>query len=120
MTARRGLRFARLAAAVNVGTDTIRYYEKVGLLLAPARTPAGYRVYVEGVIDRPRFIQGAQGLGLKLRDIKDLLAVRDTVVSWRTSPASSRTAAPLLATLSFRILIMGPQRPLMTVASRSL
>jgi DNA-binding transcriptional MerR regulator len=63
-----------------VGADTIRFYEKSGLLLAPARTPAGYRIYEASVVDRLRFIQGAQRLGLKLRDIKDLLAIRDTGV----------------------------------------
>ena len=80
MTAQRGLRFAELAAAVGVGADTIRYYEKAGLLLPPARTPAGYRLYEPGIVDRLQFIQGAQRLGLKLRDIKDLLEVRDTGV----------------------------------------
>jgi hypothetical protein len=44
-TAQRGLRVAELAAAMGVGAATIRFYEKTGLLLAPARTPAGYRVY---------------------------------------------------------------------------
>jgi DNA-binding transcriptional MerR regulator len=78
--ARQGLRVAELAAAVGVGADTIRYYEKAGLLPGPARTPAGYRVYEVDAVDRLRFIQGAQRLGLKLRDIKDLLAIRDTGV----------------------------------------
>ena len=80
MTARRSLRVAELAAAVGVGTDTIRYYEKAGLLPAPARTPAGYRIYEADAVDRLQFIQGAQRLGLKLHDIKDLLAIRDTGV----------------------------------------
>ena len=43
MTPRRGLRVAEPAAAVGVSADTIRYYERTGLLLAPARTPSGYR-----------------------------------------------------------------------------
>ena len=71
---------AELAAAVGVSADTIRYYEKAGLLLSPARTAAGYRLYNTNAIDRLQFIQGAQRLGLKLRDIKDLLAIRDTGV----------------------------------------
>lgn len=69
-----------MAAAVGVGGDTIRYYEKAGLLPEPARTPAGYRVYEINAVDRLRFIQGAQRLGLRLRDIKDLLVIRDTGV----------------------------------------
>jgi DNA-binding transcriptional MerR regulator len=76
----RGLRVSELAEAVGVPPDTIRYYERAGLLPAPARTPAGYRAYDDSAVDRLRFIQGAQRLGLRLRDIADLLAVRDTGV----------------------------------------
>jgi DNA-binding transcriptional MerR regulator len=79
-TVTRGLRVAELADAVGVAPDTIRYYERAGLLPPPARTPAGYRAYDPGAVDRLRFIQGAQRLGLKLRDIRDLLAIRDTGV----------------------------------------
>ena len=73
-----GLRVAELAAAVGVSPDTIRYYEKAGLLPAPARTASGYRVYETSMVERLRFVQGAQRLGLRLKDIADLLAVRDT------------------------------------------
>jgi DNA-binding transcriptional MerR regulator len=79
-TATRGLRVSELAGAAGVTPDTIRYYERAGLLPAPARTPAGYRAYGDAAIDRIQFIQGAQRLGLRLRDIADLLAVRDTGV----------------------------------------
>jgi DNA-binding transcriptional MerR regulator len=72
------MRVGELAAAVGVRTDTIRYYEKAGLLPQPPRSPAGYREYDDGALDRLRFIQGAQRLGLTLTDIRDLLAVRDT------------------------------------------
>jgi DNA-binding transcriptional MerR regulator len=77
---RRGLRVSELAETVGVTPDTIRYYERAGLLPAAARTPAGYRAYDAGAVDRLQFIQGAQRLGLKLREIADLLAVRDTGV----------------------------------------
>jgi DNA-binding transcriptional MerR regulator len=76
----RGMRVAQLAETVGLSPDTIRYYERAGLLPPPARTPGGYRAYDEAAVDRLRFIQGAQRLGLKLRDIVDLLAVRDTGV----------------------------------------
>jgi Predicted transcriptional regulators len=79
-TAGRGLRVAELAAAVGVAPDTVRYYERTGLLPAPARTAAGYRVYDGDAVDRLRFIQGCQRLGLRLREIRDLLAIRDTGV----------------------------------------
>jgi DNA-binding transcriptional MerR regulator len=80
VTTGRGLRVAELAAAVGLSPDTIRYYERAGLLPAPARTAAGYRVYDDSAVDRLRFVQGAQRLGLRLKDIADLLAVRDTGV----------------------------------------
>jgi DNA-binding transcriptional MerR regulator len=72
------MRVAELASAVGVAPDTIRYYERAGLLPPPARTPAGYRAYDPGTVDRLQFIQGAQRLGLRLRDIRDLLTIRDT------------------------------------------
>jgi DNA-binding transcriptional MerR regulator len=73
-----GLRVGELAEAVGVTADTVRYYERAGLLPPPARTSSGYRAYDAGAVDRMRFIQGAQRLGLRLADIQDLLAVRDT------------------------------------------
>ena len=74
----RGLRVGELAETVGLSPDTIRYYERTGLLPPPARTPAGYRAYGADAVDRLKFIQGAQRLGLRLRDIADLLAIRDT------------------------------------------
>jgi DNA-binding transcriptional MerR regulator len=71
---------ADLAREVGVRPDTVRYYERVGLLPPPRRSPAGYRTYGADAVERLRFIQGAQRLGLRLRDIADLLAVRDTGV----------------------------------------
>lgn len=75
-----GLHVSELAAAAGVRPDTVRYYEKAGLLPAPPRTEAGYRRYPRHEIDRIQFIRGCQRLGLRLREIADLLAVRDTGV----------------------------------------
>lgn len=84
------LTVSRLADAVGIGPDTVRYYEKAGLLPCPTRNASGYRQYEPAMVDRLRFIQGAQGLGLSLAEIRDLLAVRDT----GTCPCAP--AAPLL------------------------
>jgi DNA-binding transcriptional MerR regulator len=73
-----GMRVTDLASTVRVSADTIRYYERVGLLLPAERGPSGYRRFGPEAIDRLRFIQGAQRLGLRLREIAELLAVRDT------------------------------------------
>jgi DNA-binding transcriptional MerR regulator len=74
------MKVADLAAAAGVGPDTVRYYEKVGLLPPPSRSRAGYRMYESAAVDRLRFIQGAQRLGLRLREVRDLLAIRETGV----------------------------------------
>jgi DNA-binding transcriptional MerR regulator len=73
-----GYRVAELADVVGVRPDTIRYYERAGLLPPPPRTSAGYRLYPPSTVERVRFIQGCARLGLRLDDIVDLLAVRDT------------------------------------------
>jgi DNA-binding transcriptional MerR regulator len=69
---------ATLASRVGVGRDTIRYYERVGLLPEPPRTTGDHRRYPPSSVDRLRFIQGCQRLGLRLDEIRDLLEVRDT------------------------------------------
>jgi DNA-binding transcriptional MerR regulator len=75
-----GWTVARLAAEVGLTSDTVRYYERAGLLPAPPRSASGYRRYDARAVDRLRFIKGAQRLGLRLREIGDLLVVRDTGV----------------------------------------
>jgi DNA-binding transcriptional MerR regulator len=66
-----------LADRLGVSTDTLRYYERLGLLHPAQRTPAGYRLYDEQSTERLRFIRGAQRMGLRLGDIKELLDVQD-------------------------------------------
>jgi len=71
------LNVSTLARQVGIRPDTIRYYERAGLLPPPPRSPAGYRQYDPAIAERLRFIRGAQQFGLRLREIADLLAVRD-------------------------------------------
>ncbi len=66
----------QVARRAEVGVQTIRYYEREGLLPEPARRPSGYRVYPEGVVRRLLFIRRAKELGFSLREIKELLALR--------------------------------------------
>jgi DNA-binding transcriptional MerR regulator len=74
------LSVGQLAARAGVRTDTIRYYERAGLLPEPHRTDGDHRRYGAADLDRLLFIRGAQRLGLKLAEIRDLLAIRDTGV----------------------------------------
>jgi DNA-binding transcriptional MerR regulator len=66
-----------LAAELGVRSDTLRFYEREGLISSAGRTPGGYRLYGSDVADRVRFIKSAQRSGLRLRDIEELLVVRD-------------------------------------------
>ena len=68
---------SRLARDVGVSADTLRYYERLGLVAAPIRNQAGYRIYDDAAGERLRFIKTAQHMGLRLADIKDLLDIKD-------------------------------------------
>src|SRR2546428_5470738 len=61
-----------------VSAKTIRYYEEIGVLGSPARTPSGYRVYGPAVLGRLRFIRAAQAVGLKLGEIREIVGMRDS------------------------------------------
>jgi DNA-binding transcriptional MerR regulator len=60
-----------------VSADTIRYYEKIGLMPAPPRTGGGYRDYSSDAVKRIRVIRNAVRLGFPLREIANVLRVRD-------------------------------------------
>lgn len=66
----------RLAAAADVGVETVRYYERIGILPEPPRTEGGYRQYRERDLRRLRFIRGAKELGFRLEEIGELLELR--------------------------------------------
>jgi DNA-binding transcriptional MerR regulator len=66
-----------LARRAGVSPHTVRYYDRVGLLPTPPRSPGGYRLYTPDLIERLRFIRGAKHLGLRLQDIAQLLEVMD-------------------------------------------
>jgi len=71
-----GLTTAKLAHEGGVNVETIRYYERHGLLPRPPRTHSGYRVFSDDAVTRLRFIKHAQALGFSLNEIKDLLRLR--------------------------------------------
>ncbi len=70
------LTIGQLAKRADVGVETVRFYERRGLLAEPDRRPSGYRQYDEGVVDRLRFIKRAKELGFTLNEIKELLSLR--------------------------------------------
>ncbi|ULO10417.1 MerR family transcriptional regulator [Paenibacillus sp. 19GGS1-52] len=62
-----------IAKLANVNIETLRYYEKHGLLPAPSRSASGYRLYTEDVLKRLTFIQNAKSCGFTLKEIKKAL-----------------------------------------------
>lgn len=70
------LRIGELARAASVSVQTVRYYEKLGMLRPERRTAAGYREYDGEAALRLRFIKHAQQLGFSLKEIDELLGLR--------------------------------------------
>jgi MerR family copper efflux transcriptional regulator len=69
------LSIGKLAKLVQMSIDTIRFYEREGLIAPPARRESGYRDYAPEVVDRLRFIRRAKDLGFTLSEITELLAL---------------------------------------------
>jgi Hg(II)-responsive transcriptional regulator len=72
----RTMTIGELARAAGVNVQTVRYYERRGLLEEPPRRASGYREYPESDVGRLGFIRRAQGLGFTLAEIGDLLSLR--------------------------------------------
>ena len=71
------MRIGQLAERLGITTKAIRFYESIGLLPEPSRSPSGYRSYEEPDAERLTFIKTAQRLGLSLDEIKEIIAFRD-------------------------------------------
>jgi MerR family copper efflux transcriptional regulator len=72
------LTIGRLAKQANVHVETLRYYERRGLIPIPWRTVANYRLYSRENLRQVKFIKQAQALGFSLKEIKQLLTLRTT------------------------------------------
>ena len=93
------LTIGAVARRAGVGIDTIRYYERQGLLPEPQRRASGYRDYRTDVVERLRFIRRAKALGFTLEEIAELLALSGR----RDVAAVKRGAQRKLAALEQRI-----------------
>lgn len=77
MATRESLRIGELSERTGIPRHTIRFYERTGVLPAPARTPSGYRAYRPEAVERLEFIRKGQALGLKLADIAEVLDISE-------------------------------------------
>ncbi len=72
------MRIGELADRCDVTPKTIRYYESIGVMSEPPRTPSGYRDYGDEAVERLRFIRDAQATGLTLAEIQSVLELKDS------------------------------------------
>lgn len=70
------LTIGQVARQAAVGVETIRYYERLGLIAPPKRRPSGYRAFSAGAVRRLRFIRRAKDLGFSLKEVSELLELR--------------------------------------------
>jgi MerR family mercuric resistance operon transcriptional regulator len=107
------LRIGQLARQAQVNVETVRYYERRGLLPKPPRRSSGYRQYAAEDLARLRFIKRAQGLGFTLQEIAELLALRvdpDTTCEDTKQQAEAKIAditAKLRALQRMRKVLVG-------------
>ncbi len=71
------MRIGELADRAGISAKAIRYYEQVGILAPPNRTPSGYRAYDPSVLGRLESVRAAQALGFTLGEIRQVIAFRD-------------------------------------------
>src|SRR5579863_2824421 len=113
----KGMQRAELARRTGANLETVRYYEKVGLLPAPPRTASGYRNYQPGHERRLRFVLRARELGFSLQEVRALLRLADE----RDQPCAeaSRLAAVHLAEVRTKIAdLRGMERVLKNVVAQ--
>ena len=97
------LTIGKLARLAEVGVETIRFYERKGLLDEPPRRESGYRQYPEDTVRRLRFIRRAKELGFTLKEIKQLLELRLEPASRTTCEEVRRVAKEKLADVRDKI-----------------
>lgn len=95
------LRTAEVARQAGVNIETLRFYERKGIIHEPPRRPSGYREYPAETVTRVRFIKRAQELGFSLREIKELLDL--TTVPRAKSGGVRRLAEKKVAEIDSKI-----------------
>ena len=84
------LTIGKVAAAAAVNVETIRFYQRRGLLTEPPKSPGGFRYYGNATIARVRFVKRAQALGFSLEEVLGLLALEESNACGPTHDAAVR------------------------------
>ncbi|MGQ0640866.1 MAG: heavy metal-responsive transcriptional regulator [Gemmatimonadaceae bacterium] len=102
------LRIGRVAERANVNVQTLRYYERRGLIPPASRRPSGYREFSDDTVRRVRFIKHAQELGFSLRDVHELIELRQS--GTRSSAQVRALAAAKVADIAARVRHLNAMR----------
>jgi MerR family mercuric resistance operon transcriptional regulator/MerR family copper efflux transcriptional regulator len=109
------MKIGQIALEAGVTVDTVRFYERVGVLAAPARRPSGYREFEPGTIDRIKLTRELQAIGFSLGEVVDALAAHDaggaTCESerWRLDAVLGRVDAKIAELLALRDRLIGAE-----------
>ena len=88
----RAFNIGQLSRESGVNPETIRFYERSGLLAAPPRSAAGYRQYGKADVQRLSFILRAKAIGFSLQQIRELLAIEDNKSAWVCADVKDKVA----------------------------
>jgi len=109
------MRIGSVARQAGVSVDTVRFYERVGVLAAPERTASGYRDYEPAAVGRIRLTRELQAIGFTLNDAVDALRAHDTGGAtceserWRLQAVLDRVDAKLAELTALRSRIVDAQ-----------
>ena len=104
-----GMTIGKVASRTGVGIETIRFYERKGLINEPPRRDSGYRLYDTDVIDRLSFIQQAKSLGFTLEEISQLLSI--SLKSGEPLPAVKKIARKRLQDIEEKLKLLRSMKP---------
>jgi DNA-binding transcriptional MerR regulator len=110
------VKIGEVAKQAGVTVDTVRYYERVGVLPEPDRRPSGYRIYAPAIVDRIKLTRELQAIGFALPDVVDALAAHDaggaTCESerWRLQAVLDRVDEKIAELTALRGRILDTQR----------
>ena len=113
----RALTIGRLAQEVGINLETVRFYERRGLLPKPPRSASGYRLFPADAARRLKFIKRAQELGFSLHEIRELLALRMSPRT-KSKEVRSRTEAKI-ADIESKIMSLDLMRKTLIKLARS-
>ena len=109
------MKIGEVAGEAGVTVDTVRFYERVGVLPTPARTESGYRDYEPGTVDRIRLTRELQAIGFTLNEAVDALAAHDAggatceSEQWRLQSVLDRVDRQLAELAALRARIVAAQ-----------